>query len=100
MHKLAKQSMVVFLSVSLVLFSLVGQAAAQAEIEAREPGGERMAYDAVVLRPLGLCGTVVGAALFVVTLPFTALTGTVDKASEKMVVAPYEFTFKRPVGQW
>ncbi|MEJ5378073.1 MAG: hypothetical protein WHX93_15970 [bacterium] len=57
-----------------------------------------MEVDAWVLRPFGIAATVLGAAGFLVALPFAALTGTTEDAAQALVVAPYKFTFERPMG--
>jgi hypothetical protein len=59
-----------------------------------------MAFDALVVRPLSFAGTVLGSALFVVSLPFSALGGNVDGAGHRLVVEPGEFTFERPLGDF
>ena len=61
--------------------------------------GEAFA-DAVVGRPLGVLGMVLGTAAFVVSLPFTLASGSSDEAAEKLVRAPTRFTFKRPLGRF
>ncbi|MCL4722480.1 MAG: multidrug transporter [Gammaproteobacteria bacterium] len=58
-----------------------------------------MFVDFIVARPLGLCATVVGAAAWVVTLPFSALGGNVDEATQTLVVKPARYTFVRPLGE-
>lgn len=63
-----------------------------------EPGAGTMIMDAVVARPVGLLITTVGAAAFVVSLPFSALGGNVDKAAEALVLAPGRMTFTRCLG--
>lgn len=100
MHKWLKQSTVLFIALSLVLVPLGGSVLAQAELEAGEPSAESMTYDLLVMRPLGAAATVLGAAVFVVALPFSAITGSVDKASEKLVKDPYHFTITRQLGSW
>jgi hypothetical protein len=54
--------------------------------------------DAVVLRPLLFGATVVGSAVFVVTLPFAALSKSVKSTAHALVVVPAEATFTRPLG--
>ena len=56
--------------------------------------------DVLVARPLGLVGLVAGTGLFVISLPFAAITGSIDKTSQALVVKPAEFTFSRPVGNF
>ena len=66
-----------------------------------EPGsGEAMVADALVARPIGLVTTVVGSAVYVVSLPFSLLGGNEKQARQKLVVEPSKFTFKRPLGEF
>jgi len=57
-----------------------------------------MMYDVVILRPLGLVGTVVGTAFFFASLPFSILGGNTGEAAQKLVVEPAKYTFARPLG--
>jgi len=43
--------------------------------------------------------TLVGTMAFVVTLPFSIPTRSVDKAAQKLIVDPARYTFVRPLGQ-
>ena len=52
------------------------------------------------MRPLGIVGTVVGAATFVLSLPFTLPTGSAGDAAREMVGKPFEYTFNRPLGDF
>lgn len=62
--------------------------------------GSDMLIDLVVLRPLGAVTTVVGAAVWVVALPFTIPTGQVAESGRAMVGRPAEYTFNRPLGDF
>jgi hypothetical protein len=64
-----------------------------------DPSFSTMAVDAAIARPLGLCATVVGTALWIVTLPFSALGGNMDEAATQLIVKPARFTFTRPLGE-
>lgn len=63
------------------------------------PSFAAMFADGLLVRPLGLGAMVLGAATWVVTLPFSALGGNVDEATQKLVVEPAQFTFTRPLGE-
>lgn len=60
--------------------------------------------DVVILRPMGLCATILGSALFVGLSPVTALaqiTPPHDAFSQMghiLVMTPVDFTFSRPIG--
>jgi hypothetical protein len=62
------------------------------------PNDWAMAGDVLVARPFGMVLTLVGSALFVVSLPFTALGGNVKQAADTLVVGPAKETFVRCLG--
>jgi hypothetical protein len=57
-----------------------------------------MTGDLLIARPLGLLATVAGAAVFLVSLPFTAAGGNVAEAGQTLVLGPAEATFVRCLG--
>jgi len=56
------------------------------------------AADALIARPLGLVVTGLGAAVFVVSLPFSLIGGNVGEAADMLVVEPARETFGRCLG--
>jgi hypothetical protein len=66
----------------------------------REPTTSEMFADGLIARPLGLVATVLGAAAFVVTLPFSLPSNTTKRAARVMVADPAIYTFERPLGQF
>jgi len=62
--------------------------------------GGKMAADGLIVRPLGLCATIIGGAVFVVSLPFSALGGNTKPAYDNLVADPFKFTFSRPLGDF
>ena len=62
------------------------------------PTALEMTADLMVTRPLHLTATGLGAAVFLVSLPFSALGGNVDEAAEQLVAGPARATFKRCLG--
>jgi hypothetical protein len=80
--------------------SLVHATANSSYITRTEDGSaEAMIVDGLLLRPGGIVATVVGTAVFVVTLPFSIPTRSVDKAAQRLIVDPARYTFVRPLGQ-
>jgi hypothetical protein len=59
-----------------------------------------VAVDVLVARPVSFTLTVVGSVLFVVSLPFSAGSGCVDKAADTLVKSPAKDTFTRPLGDF
>jgi hypothetical protein len=56
--------------------------------------------DVVVARPVTFVLTVVGSALFVLSLPVAATSGSVNKAAKTLVAGPAKDTFVRPLGDF
>jgi len=89
------------LIVSLTLFPLF----ALAEKDYIDPDKEAktqetMAIDLIAVRPLGIVATVAGAAVFLVSWPFSALGGNSDEAWDTLVADPAVYTFRRPLGDF
>jgi hypothetical protein len=59
-----------------------------------------MLVDGIVVRPLGIAATIIGAAGWVVTLPFSLLGGNAGGAADALVMDPARFTFTRPLGEF
>jgi len=59
-----------------------------------------VAADALLMRPVLFAATVAGSAIFVVALPFAAISKSVKSTAHALVVAPAEATFTRPLGDF
>ena len=90
---LAKNVALVGLCAALVL-----PASPTYAVSADEPDVYEMATDAVIARPVGTAITILGAAAFVVTLPFSALGGNIKQSAQTLVVKPAKETFVRCLG--
>ena len=64
-----------------------------------EPSGEDILLDVCVLRILGVSSVIGGVTVFVVASPWALLTGSTRITAEKLIVEPFYFTFRRPLGQ-
>ena len=100
MRNVARSTMVLGVIAAMICLPFASPALAQEYFEAQEPGGGAMMYDLFVLRPAGLVATVLGSALWVVTLPFSAAGENLDTATEKLVKQPAAYTFSRPLGEF
>jgi hypothetical protein len=63
-----------------------------------DPNAAIMVGDLVVARPIGVVMTVGGAALWLVSLPFTLLAGHAGEAADTLMQGPAEATFMRCLG--
>lgn len=59
-----------------------------------------VAGDALVVRPLSFVATVIGSAVFVISLPVAATSGSIHSAADALVVQPGCFTFRRRLGDF
>ena len=65
-----------------------------------DSGAGGMAFDGFFVRPISLVGTIVGSMIFVLTLPFSAISGNAAEAADTLVMEPARFTFTRCLGCW
>jgi hypothetical protein len=56
------------------------------------------AADALVVRPACFVATAVGSVVFVVALPWAAISKSVKRTANTLVVKPANATFTRPLG--
>jgi hypothetical protein len=64
------------------------------------PSATAMAADLLLIRPIGLVATVIGAGLFVLQLPLSLIIGQPpSEAAKKLVSEPARYTFRRRLGQ-
>ena len=78
--------------------TLVAPQLAVAQTVEEKPSFMAMAGDLLFVRPVMIVTTVVGTALFVVSLPFSAAGGNADQAAEVLVQGPFETAFARCLG--
>jgi hypothetical protein len=100
MRKNVKSWVVFGVIAALIAVPFTTSALAQEYFEAKEPSGEAMLYDMVIMRPAGLVATIVGSAFWLISLPFSAAGDNVDTATKKLVKEPAAYTFKRPLGEF
>jgi len=92
---------VIVLLTVMALVTVPGMACFAGELEQdNDITAGKMTGDALVVRPLGLCATVIGGAVFVISLPFSALGGNTKPAYDHLMADPFKFTFSRPLGDF
>ncbi len=82
------------LAVCMLAFASAGHAQAIEE----EPTALAMTGDALFARPVLFATTVVGTAVYIVSLPFSLLGGNAAEAGETLVMGPAKATFVRCLG--
>lgn len=91
--KLPKKLMVILTCMTLML-----PAYSFAQGKTERPEAYEMGLDLLIARPIALAMTVVGSAIFVVSLPFSLLGGNVGDAADVLVIGPAKATFTRCLG--
>jgi hypothetical protein len=91
----------VIIAISMALLFSMPQlsiAGSSSGVVIEEPTALAMTGDLLIARPLSLAVTVVGVAVFLVSLPFSLLGGNVGEAGKTLVVGPATTTFVRCLG--
>jgi hypothetical protein len=102
MRSLNRKLISYFLAVMLATSNMAFVSSAYAsdyDINSERPSGGAMLADAVLMRVPMTAVTLVGAGIFIVTLPFSALGGNVGEAGTKLVKEPFEYAWLRPLGE-
>ena len=94
MSTIAKQSMIILL---VLVFAIAPVSVSYAQND--EITGASVAGDILILRPIGFVATVLGVAVFVISLPFTIPGGSVKQVAKATIVRPAQYTFVRPIGE-
>ncbi|MDE0951107.1 MAG: hypothetical protein OSA45_07545 [Halioglobus sp.] len=91
--KVRRTTVALFVSCMLVPQMLWAQ-----EVVDESPNEWAMVGDLLVARPIGVVLTVGGAAVWLVSLPFTLLAGNASEAAGTLIGGPAETTFMRCLG--
>jgi hypothetical protein len=86
-----KKTVIVMLTLCIVLTS--SMAFARSETDATN-----LIAETLVLRPLGFGGLVFGSVFYVLSLPMALITDSEKDVREVLVLEPYEYVFKRSMG--
>jgi ABC-type Fe3+ transport system permease subunit len=97
MQTFKKSALTAAIGVALFFSAMAPSITLADKIEER-PTATQMAADAFLMRPLMLGGTVLGAGIYIVSLPISLLGGNAEEAGKKLVVHPFKATFMRCLG--
>lgn len=64
----------------------------------RDPSGEAIIFDAVIMRPLSIASMALGFAGAIVSVPWAESSCTWDRVHRVLIMKPYMYTFCRPLG--
>jgi hypothetical protein len=86
----------IFMTISLVLVGLYTMGWAEEKWSKDDPSRDEWnMIDLLLARPIGLAAGIFGTGIFIISLPFTIPTGSVDDAAQMFVVKPFKFSFER-----
>ncbi|QSP95391.1 hypothetical protein LPB19_02925 [Marinobacter salinisoli] len=88
------RTLIATLAACLLAFSSIGHARSVEE----SPSALAMTGDALFARPVLFATTLVGGAVYLVSLPFSLLGGNAAEAGETLVLGPARATFVRCLG--
>lgn len=94
----AKRLVVMAIIVSFIILPLGSTAIAQDIYDPVNVGSGYMTADIFAARPVGLASTILGTATFIIASPFAALGGNLEQSCTKLIIEPFNYTFKRPLG--
>jgi hypothetical protein len=83
---------------TLVCVAAVSFGGVSSSLASSDAGPVEVIADVVVVRPGCFLATVIGSAFFVVSLPVAAISRSIDKTADTLVIKPAKATFTRPVG--
>ncbi len=84
-----------------ILFLILSFLAIPNLISAKEiPSGGEIMIDTIIARPLGIASIGLGLGLFIVSSPFSIISGTFVQSGRRLVVYPLKFTFTRGIGDF
>jgi len=87
---------------ALLIAASLGSVIVTGNVQAQDyddkPGLATMSADLFVARPLMAAYTVAGAFTYVISLPFTLISGDAGEAADTLVVDPAKSTFLRCLG--
>ncbi len=89
-----------FLSLFLITSLLIGfsYSLGFTEVEWTEDDpitDEWKVIDLIIARPIGVVAGIFGTGVFIISLPFTIPTKSVDKAADFLIKRPFKFSFVR-----
>ncbi len=83
-------------SVGLVIISLIiGTIFPNSFADNETRKDEINILDILLARPLGVAAGIIGTGIFIISLPFTIPTNSVDKAANMFIIEPFKFSFVR-----
>jgi len=99
-----KRSVITIGLIATLVLSTAGSSFAiapeQPAVYGRNPSVAMKVFDAVFIRPISAVASLVGASFGLALMPLAAPFMLADDVYEDMIVASWDFTMKRPLGDF
>jgi hypothetical protein len=94
--KRLKRVFLISVVISLVIVNLYTAGWTEEKWNKDDPTTDELnIIDLLIARPIGIAAGIIGTGVFILSLPFTIPTGSVDEAAQMFVVKPFNFSFVR-----
>jgi hypothetical protein len=94
--KRLKRAFLISVVISLVIVNLYTAGRTEEKWNKDDPTTDEWnIMDLLIARPMGIAAGIFGTGVFILSLPFTIPTGSVDEAAQMFVVKPFKFSFVR-----
>ncbi|MFZ7128217.1 MAG: hypothetical protein ACOWWM_18845 [Desulfobacterales bacterium] len=100
MERRIRNSVALVLAAVLVTAVMVCPAGAEVLLYEEEPTAGAMVADFIFVRPFAILGLGVSTVCFGLSYPFSYWGNNEDQAVERMVVDPFDYAFRRPLGDF
>ncbi|HSB51276.1 MAG TPA: hypothetical protein VLD40_01330 [Dissulfurispiraceae bacterium] len=85
---------------AIVMLTAISILASSVPVFAAEDDSYNVIGDVFIARPLGLAATVIGTAIYIVSLPLALTSGSQRQTADTLIRKPFAFTFKRQLGDF
>ncbi len=93
-----KKVLAAWFSSFIMVIGVAAPNLASAKKVVERPTAAQMTADALIARPVMFGATVVGTAIYAITLPVSLVGGNAEEAGKSLVVRPFKSTFVRCLG--
>jgi len=97
-RRIQMKRLIIVLAISISLLSSTTLAFAKDD-SFEDPSKCDVAGDILWIRPLGVIQTGLGAVVYVISLPVTIPLKKEEEAKDFLITVPYNYYFKRPLGE-
>ena len=94
----ARSPLLIFVTLALLVGGAAPALAEPSDLTWRD--APAVAFDILLLRPLSATAAIVGVPFFVAAVPFAAPAGEIMTSFDVFVLAPTDYTIKRPLGDF